>query len=99
MNAPNDRPFVRQYPELGTGPLPIEPMVSPDYFELERERIFKKTWLNVGRVEDIPRNGDYIVKEIAILQTTLIVVRGDDGVIRAFHNVCRHRGNQVADPR
>lgn len=96
MNAPNDRPFVRQYPELGTGPLPIEPMVSPDYFELERERIFKKTWLNVGRVEDIPRNGDYMVKEIAILQTTLIVVRGDDGVIRAFHNVCRHRGNQVA---
>lgn len=96
MNAPDQRPFVRQYPDLGTQPLSIGPMVSAEYFELEREKIFKKTWLNVGRVEDIPKRGDYMVRDLAILQTTLIVVRGDDDRIRAFHNVCRHRGNQVA---
>lgn len=96
MNAPDNRPFHRQFSELGTGPLAIEPMVSPEYFELEREKIFKRQWLNVGRVEDIPNPGDYRVIPIAILQTSLILVHGMDGVIRAFHNVCRHRGNSVA---
>jgi len=96
MNAPDSRPYAANFPELGTGPLSIESMVSPEYFELEREKIFKKTWLNVGRVEDIPNPGDYMVQEIAVLQSSVIIVRGQDDQIRAFHNVCRHRGNEVA---
>lgn len=85
-----------KYPQLGNAPLPIEPNVSPEYFDLEREKIFKRSWLNVGRVEDIPQAGDYLVKELALLKTSVIVVRGKDGSLRAFHNICRHRGNRVA---
>jgi len=97
MNAPDAKRFSAQFTDLGTGPLSVESMVSPEYFELEREKIFKKAWLNVGRVEDVPKPGDYMVQEIAILQTNVIIVRGADDRIRAFHNVCRHRGNEVAE--
>lgn len=88
--------WADRYPELGTGPIPVEPNISAEYFERERERIFKRAWLNVGRVEELPEAGDYFVKDLAILKTSLLVVRGRDGVIRAFHNVCRHRGNKLA---
>ncbi len=89
------RSWTERYPELGTGPLPVEPYISPAYFALERERIFRKVWLNVGRVEQIPQPGDYFVKDLAICKTSVLVVRGKDGVIRAFHNMCSHRGNQL----
>lgn len=89
------RSWTARYPELGTGPLAVEPYISPAYFELERERIFRKVWLNVGRVEQIPKAGDYFVKDLAICKTSLLVVRGIDGNIRAFHNMCSHRGNQL----
>ncbi|CAN5689932.1 aromatic ring-hydroxylating dioxygenase subunit alpha [soil metagenome] len=88
--------WAAKYPELGTDPLPVEPNISPEYFERERERIFKHTWLNVGRVNEIPRAGDYFVREIETLKTSIVVVRGKDGVVRGFHNVCKHRGNKLA---
>lgn len=47
-----------KYPHLGTGRLHPDVFVSPDQFELEREHIFKKTWLNVGRINQIPNAGD-----------------------------------------
>lgn len=83
------------YPQLGTGPVPIEPCISPEYFELEKRAIFRRTWLNVGRVEEIPNPGDYFTKDIAAGNASIIVVRGEDGAVRAFHNVCSHRGNKV----
>ena len=52
-------------------------------------------WLNVGRVEEIPKAGDYLVKNIAAGEASVLVVRGKDGTIRAFHNMCSHRGNKV----
>jgi phenylpropionate dioxygenase-like ring-hydroxylating dioxygenase large terminal subunit len=84
-----------RYPELGTGPIPIEPYISREYFEKERERIFRKVWLNIGRVEQIPSSGDYFVKDLAMCTTSILVVRGKDGTIRALHNMCSHRGNQL----
>lgn len=84
-----------RYPELGTGPVPVEPYISPAYFAQEKEKIFKKTWLHVGRVEEIPGVGDYFVKDLAACDTSIIVVRNKQGVIRAMHNVCAHRMNQV----
>ena len=65
-----------RYPELGTGPIPIEPYVSREYFEQERTRIFRKTWLNIGRVEQIPQAGDYFVKDLTVCGTSILVVRG-----------------------
>jgi phenylpropionate dioxygenase-like ring-hydroxylating dioxygenase large terminal subunit len=85
-----------RHSHLGTGPLPADAFTSKEQFELEREHIFKKVWLNVGRVEQVPNPGDFFVKEIAMCQTSILVVRGRDGEIRAFHNMCSHRGNKIA---
>ncbi len=84
-----------RYPELGTGPIPVEPYVSPEYFEQERAQVFRKTWLNIGRVEQIPQPGDYFVNDLTICNTSILVVRGKDGEVHAFHNMCSHRGNQL----
>ena len=84
------------YPSLGTAPVRAEVFTSEEQFELERERIFKKVWLNVGRVEQLPNPGDYFVKDIAMCQTSILVVRGKDGQVHAFHNMCSHRGNKIA---
>ncbi|MCG2634149.1 MAG: aromatic ring-hydroxylating dioxygenase subunit alpha [Gammaproteobacteria bacterium] len=96
MNAPDPKQFTQNHPELGCAPLSTRPNISPEYFELEREKIFKKSWLNVGRMDMCPNPGDYYVKDIAILNTSLIIVHGQDGIVRAFHNACPHRGNKVA---
>ena len=87
--------WTQQYPELGTGPVNYEDSVDPAYYEAEREAVFKRTWLNVGRVERVARIGNYFTKELAVADTSLIIVRGKDQKIRAFHNVCRHRGNKL----
>ncbi len=69
--------------------------IDPAYYEAERTAIFKRTWLNVGRVEQVPETGSYFTRELAVADTSLIIVRGKDGQIRAFHNMCRHRGNKL----
>jgi phenylpropionate dioxygenase-like ring-hydroxylating dioxygenase large terminal subunit len=91
----NGKRWARAYPELGTGPIPIEPCVSPQYFELEREHVFRRVWLNVGRVEEAPNAGDYFVRDLAVCRTSILVVRGKDGQLRGFHNMCSHRGNKL----
>lgn len=91
----SERKWTERYPELGTGPIPVEPYISRRHFERERDHIFRKVWLNVGRVEQIPDPGNYFVKEIAVCKTSILIIRGKDGVIRAFHNMCSHRGNQL----
>ncbi len=89
------RPNSARYPEIGVGPVPAEPYISQEYFELEREKIFKHAWLRVATAHEIPNPGDFFVKNIAVLNASILIVRGKDGVIRAFHNSCRHRGNQL----
>jgi nitrite reductase/ring-hydroxylating ferredoxin subunit len=93
---PSEGSWTEHHPGLGTGPVSFDDCVSPEFYELEREAIFKRAWLNIARVEDLPRTGSYLTKEIEIAGVSLLVVRGADGQIRAFHNVCRHRGNKLA---
>ncbi|MBV1900616.1 MAG: aromatic ring-hydroxylating dioxygenase subunit alpha [Kordiimonadaceae bacterium] len=96
MNIKADRKcWTSELDDLDTGPVPIGPYIDPDFFEREREKIFRAVWLNVAREEEIPNPGDYVVKEIEILRTSIIIVRGKDKKIRAFHNMCAHRGNKV----
>jgi phenylpropionate dioxygenase-like ring-hydroxylating dioxygenase large terminal subunit len=90
-----DHYYTREFPELGTGPVPVESYVSPGYFELEREHVFRKSWLLFCHVNEIPQPGDFKVKDVAVFGTSIIAVRGSDGVVRAFHNVCRHRGSRL----
>jgi phenylpropionate dioxygenase-like ring-hydroxylating dioxygenase large terminal subunit len=87
--------WTEQYPELGTGPVDYTDSIDPAHYEAEREAIFKRSWLNVGRVEQVPRVGSYFTKELAVADTSLIIVRGKDKKVRAFHNLCRHRGNKL----
>ena len=81
--------------QAGTGPVPHEDSISPEFYELEVEAVFKRAWLNVGRVDLLARNGSYFTKEIEVAKTSVVVVRDMDGEVRAFHNICRHRGNKL----
>ncbi|WP_063039433.1 aromatic ring-hydroxylating oxygenase subunit alpha [Nocardia pseudovaccinii] len=92
---PAEGSWTEHYPELGTGLVSFEDSISPEHYELERKAIFARTWLNVGRVEQLPRKGSYFTKELAVVNTSLIIVKDNDQQIRAFHNVCRHRGNKL----
>jgi phenylpropionate dioxygenase-like ring-hydroxylating dioxygenase large terminal subunit len=92
---PSEGTWTEHYSELGTAPVSYEDSISPEHYELERKAIFGRSWLNVGRVEQIPRTGSYFTKEIVAARSSVIVVRGADGEVRAFHNICRHRGNKL----
>jgi phenylpropionate dioxygenase-like ring-hydroxylating dioxygenase large terminal subunit len=85
----------KRYPQFGTEPLPIEPCISPEYFALEREKIFRKCWLQVCRVEDVAEPHSFFNRHIEICNTHVLITRGGDGEIRAFHNMCSHRGNKM----
>ena len=92
---PAEGSWTEHYPELGTGPVDYTDSVDPAYYEAERAAIFRHTWLNIGRVEQVPKTGSYFTKELAVAGTSLVIVRGKDGAIRAFHNMCWHRGNKL----
>jgi len=66
---------------------------QPEIFEREREQVFAKRWICVGRTEQIERAGDFFLAEIA--GENLIVTRDKAGAPRAFYNVCRHRGTRI----
>ena len=57
--------------------------------------MFRPSWQVVCHVNDIPKPGDYHTFDF--LNEAIIVIRGDDGVVRAFHNVCRHRASRLVD--
>lgn len=80
---------------LSEGPVSLEPYRSAEFFELERERVFGRAWLLVGRVEEVAKPGDYLVKQVEIASASILIARGSDGELRAFHNVCPHRANQL----
>lgn len=77
--------------------VPGEIYNSEEVFQLERDNIFMKEWLCVGRVEEIPNAGDYIASRV--LGEPFLVARNDKGEIHAFSNLCRHRGVEVASGR
>jgi Rieske 2Fe-2S family protein len=87
--------WTEHHPELGTGPVSFEDSISPRFHALERDAIFRRAWLHVGRVEQLPRDGSYFTRDLPGLGTSVIVTRAMDGRVLAFHNVCRHRGNKL----
>jgi phenylpropionate dioxygenase-like ring-hydroxylating dioxygenase large terminal subunit len=66
---------------------------DPDIYALELERIVMRTWILVGHESELPRPGDF--KVFTAAGESAIIVRGSDGDVRAFANVCRHRGSLV----
>jgi phenylpropionate dioxygenase-like ring-hydroxylating dioxygenase large terminal subunit len=75
--------------------VPVEAYVSEDYARAERDRLWRKVWLQVGRVEELPDVGNYLTHEI--LDDSIIAVRVAPDKIVAHHNVCPHRGRRLID--
>jgi Rieske 2Fe-2S family protein len=73
--------------------LPGSYYTSQDVFDRETDRIFNQRWLCVGAASAIDKPGAYLVVEIE--GESLLIVRGRDDAVRAFYNVCRHRGTQL----
>jgi phenylpropionate dioxygenase-like ring-hydroxylating dioxygenase large terminal subunit len=80
---------------LGTDPIPASYYYDPEWYELERKAVFMRSWLNIGHVCELPEPGSFIRREIEFARASLLIVRGKDGEIRAFHNTCTHRGTQL----
>ncbi|MYK26480.1 MAG: aromatic ring-hydroxylating dioxygenase subunit alpha [Dehalococcoidia bacterium] len=83
-------------PVLGTELIPKERYTSKEYMELEWERMWTKVWNMAGRESDIPNVGDYFTTELG--PESLLIVREAEDKVRAFYNVCPHRGNQIRNP-
>jgi Rieske 2Fe-2S family protein len=75
--------------------LPSRYYVDPGVWARERERLFFAKWLCAGREEEWAEPGDYVVRDVA--GESVIVVRDRTGEIRAFYNVCRHRGTVLCE--
>ena len=73
--------------------LPNTAFWSPDWLRLEQERIFRRNWVYVAADEELKEPG--AIKSLEIGGTPIFLARGQDYKVRAFHNVCRHRGTQL----
>ncbi len=75
--------------------LPAAFYTSPDIFKLDLAVFFQKHWILAGVTADIPEPGD--VRKLDIGSSSVLLLRDDDMQVRAFHNVCRHRGARLID--
>ncbi|MEZ5777002.1 MAG: aromatic ring-hydroxylating dioxygenase subunit alpha [Paracoccaceae bacterium] len=73
--------------------LPAWSFFSPEMLEAEKELLFRQHWQAICHVNDVPKAGDFIALDF--VGERALVVRGADGEVRAFHNLCRHRGSRV----
>ena len=89
------RSTALNYSSSGNQSMTWQALARRPCFEAGHGRLFKRVWLQIDRVEAIANPGDYFARQIDVLDTSVIVSRGRDGVPRAFHNLCRHRGNRV----
>ncbi|MFT4046209.1 MAG: aromatic ring-hydroxylating dioxygenase subunit alpha [Solimonas sp.] len=69
--------------------------IDPGFTKLEYEKLWNKVWQAAARLDEIPRPGDHTVYEIG--DQSVMIVRVDADTIKAYHNVCPHRGTQLAD--
>ena len=75
--------------------LPAWLYTDPGFFALEAQTLFRRTWQIVCHLSDVPEPGDY--RTLDLLDERLVTVRGEDGKVRSFHNVCRHRASRLLD--
>jgi Rieske 2Fe-2S family protein len=84
-------------PTLGQSrTLPPEAYLSPEVFAWETERFFEAGWLCVGRGDGLGDVGDQ--RAVRVGSEGILLVRDEAGVLRGFHNACRHRGHELLDP-
>jgi phenylpropionate dioxygenase-like ring-hydroxylating dioxygenase large terminal subunit len=76
--------------------MPAGCYTEPAFFDFEQKEVFARTWICVGRVEQVAEPGDCLATEVAA--EPVLVVRGDDGTIRALSAICQHRGEIIPCP-
>jgi len=74
--------------------IPASWYTHPGFHELDREAIFSRSWQGIGHISRVHAVGDQIVASVA--DSPIIAVRAEDNRLRAFYNVCRHRGGPIA---
>jgi phenylpropionate dioxygenase-like ring-hydroxylating dioxygenase large terminal subunit len=98
MLAKDSRPVPgyltdQHYAFLGDEDIPTSRYTSPEFFQRELEKVWPRTWQWACREEDIPETGDYVVYDFG--PYSVLVVRQEDGSIRAHRNACTHRGTKL----
>lgn len=86
-------PYALELPDRA----PKQRYYDPDFFQLEAEQLWSRTWQMACRLEEIPAPHDYTTYEI--LDQSVIVVRTEDMGVAAFQNACRHRGVKIVDDK
>jgi phenylpropionate dioxygenase-like ring-hydroxylating dioxygenase large terminal subunit len=89
----NDGTFVGELIDVQKREVAMRVFSDPEIYQLELERIFNRSWLKVGHVNEIPNPGDYMLANMG--EDSVIVIRGRDDVVRILLNVCAHRGMEV----
>ena len=80
-------------PEIGNHPIPGSRYTSRAFFRQEFDNVWAKCWLLLGRDSEMRSPGDWQMEEVG--PESILMVRQEDGSIRAFYNVCQHRGNRL----
>lgn len=92
----NPRPYIWSEPPLGEAKsLPPAFYTDPAIFKAEMEHIHLKNWFFAGRVDEVAKRGDF--RTFDTVGGPALLMRGDDGVLRAFANVCRHRSSTLLE--
>ena len=89
-SRPTPAPLLAEEERRG---LPWWSYFNKELLEIEQEELFRKHWQLVGHVSNVPQAGDFMTLDI--VGERALTVRGQDGQVRSFHNVCRHRGSRV----
>ena len=94
MNEITQTQFLGDFSRLQSR-IDILDRLRPEFYAREVERIFRRAWLPIASVTDLPNENCYVVADVPPLNASLVVARGGDGKVRAFYNVCRHRGARL----
>lgn len=93
---PPDALLEESYEFRGDGDIPYAVYTSEDYATAEFDTVWAKSWQWACHVDHIPEAGDYYVYDVG--PHSALIVRGDDGELRAYYNACMHRGTQLKPP-
>ena len=85
----------RELPTHGQTTLPRDYFTSPSILAEELDRIFTRQWLCIDREERVASPGDFFLCDVA--GESIIILRDQQGTVRAFYNVCRHRGSRLCE--
>lgn len=78
-----------------TRTLSVKEYFSEHFFEKEKKAVWEKSWLLAGRLSDLSAPGDFIVFEVEVIETSILIVCGTDNKPRAFYNACVHQGSKL----